>query len=340
MGYPQTKSVEFECKEISEAGEFKGHAAVFNNVDQGDDKILPGAFTKTLKKSKGLLPILADHNIREQIGWNEKASEDKKGLAVEGLLDLNVTRAREKHSLTKKAIDLGAKMGLSIGFETMKKDFEGPVRLLKELNLFEYSFTAFPMNVRATVGNMKGVEMCVDHPFDSALLAMSENIINIVNKGLESKLVPEETENEVRIRVKSPGLFQANSFRRITLKTKPRVFAITGRLKGEDAATIQSLRFLKDDDWTTASALKWAEDHDFKTIEPDEKKEPVIYLPESIFISPREMERSLRDAGGFSISRAKAVASEAFKGLRDVDGDEDAVKAILTSINDMRNTFN
>lgn len=349
MSNLQTKSFEFEFKEMGEDGEFQGHAAVFNNVDLGGDKILPGAFLKTLERNKGLIPILSGHNIREQIGWNEKAEENKKGLKVKGALDLNVSRAREIQSLTKKAIDLGAKMGLSIGFETIKKSFEGAVRILKELELFEYSFTAFPMNVRATVGNMKGVEMCVDNPFNSLVISMSEEIgviseekqeelasyiVDLIKKkGSETKLEPEETETQVRIRIKSPGLFQSNSFRQTTLQDeKPRVFSIVGRLKGETTTTIQSLRFPKDDGWAITSAVKWAKDHDFKTIAAEQTKTPVIYLPESIFTSPREMERSLRDVGGLSISRAKAVASEAFAGLRDVENDEEEMRQLITII--------
>lgn len=337
MGYPQTKGFEFEFKTITEEGEFDGHASTFGNKDEGDDIVAEGAFTKDLKRTKGKVPILADHNIREHIGYNMKAEEVKKGLAVEGKLDLNVQRAREKHSLAKMAKELGVKMGLSIGYEVVKKSFDGSTRILEEVKLHEYSFTAFPMNVRATVGNMKGVEMCIDRPFDSALMALS-GLINKDAEGnlLETKLEPEETENQVSIRLKSPGLFQANSFRQITLqKDAPRVFAIIGRLKGETTTTEQSLRFPKADGWDIPKAVKWARDHDFKTMVVDEMKdadkEPVIYLPESIFTSPRGMERGLRDAG-FSISRAKAVASTAFAGLRDAGNDEEEIVKLITFI--------
>ncbi|WP_410318431.1 HK97 family phage prohead protease, partial [Klebsiella pneumoniae] len=38
--------VPFELKAVDDAGNFEGYAAVFNNVDLGDDVILPGAFTR------------------------------------------------------------------------------------------------------------------------------------------------------------------------------------------------------------------------------------------------------------------------------------------------------
>ena len=146
-----------EFKEVSEDGVFEGYASTFNNVDLGQDKVIPGAFTRTLKKSKGLWPILADHNTRVQIGWNTEAVEDSKGLKVRGKLDLNVQAARERLSLAKSAKEIGAKMGLSIGYEAVGREWDGDIRLLKDLEMYEYSFVAFPMNRKATVTNIKNL---------------------------------------------------------------------------------------------------------------------------------------------------------------------------------------
>ncbi len=74
----------------------------------------------------------------------------------------------------------------------------------------------------------------------------------------------EETENEIRHRVRDPGLFEANSFRRITMKKDvPRVYAIIGHLKSETSTTVQALRFPKTepDNWTLAKAKTWKKDH-------------------------------------------------------------------------------
>jgi len=144
---------EFKADEVSDEGLIKGYASTFGNVDQGFDVVEKGAFKKSIKENVAF-PILANHNPHEQIGWNEEASEDDKGLKVKGMIDLNVRKGFEMHSLAKKAAKIGAKMGLSIGYMTIKSepDRDKPIiRRLKELKLFEYSMVTFPMNVEAMV---------------------------------------------------------------------------------------------------------------------------------------------------------------------------------------------
>lgn len=154
----ETKSFELEIKDADSNGMIRGYASTFGNIDQGMDLVDKGAFKKSIKESKGLFPILADHDPAKQIGWNLRAEEDDKGLYVEGKLDLNVQAAREKYSLAKTAMENGAKMGLSIGYMTIKAepDRDKPmVRRLKELKLFEYSIVTFPMNALAMITAMK-----------------------------------------------------------------------------------------------------------------------------------------------------------------------------------------
>jgi hypothetical protein len=75
----------------------------------------------------------------------------------------------------------------------------------------------------------------------------------------------EQTENEVRYRVRAPGLFQKDSFRTITLKKeKPQVRAIIGKMKGKTSTSVQALRFPKSDGWTLAKAQAWADGRTFQ----------------------------------------------------------------------------
>jgi len=295
----ETHDLAFEVKEVGDDGVFSGYAAIFNNVDLGNDKILPGAFIESLQRNKGKIPIYADH--RTHIGYNLQAEEDSRGLKVKGQLNLEVQLAREKHALAKQAKEVGGKMGLSIGYSTIDRAYEDDVRLLKKLDLFEYSLTAIPMNPKASVTAIK-----THADF------------------LEMKPEPEETESEIRIRILPPGNFQSDSFRRTTLKdSKPRVFAIIGKLKGETSTTVQALRFLKDDGWTKASAVKWAKDHDFvKMASSLDWKEGglCLCLNENIISDVRSFETALRDAG-VSKSKAQASASIVF-GRSDTDSTE------------------
>jgi len=70
-------------------------------------------------------------------------------------------------------------------------------------------------------------------------------------------------ENEHAGRMKAPGGFKADSFRR--KKIAPGVSMIVGRKKGETTMTAQSVRFDKDK-FTAAEARKWLADHDMKPL--------------------------------------------------------------------------
>jgi HK97 family phage prohead protease len=131
-------------------GRFTGYAAVFGNVDQGNDLIEPGAFTKTLSENPEV-PILWAHDPNEPIGVSASMAEDGKGLRVEGQLAMDVQRARELHALMK----IGAIKGLSIGYRTVQRSFKGAVRHLQELKLGEFSLVTFPMNTLAGVDGVK-----------------------------------------------------------------------------------------------------------------------------------------------------------------------------------------
>lgn len=187
------KTFEFEVIEAKEVGDsqkeaiIEGYASTFGNIDQGFDVVDKGAFKQTLKLNKGRVPILADHNPYEQIGWNEKASEDSTGLAVVGALVLDVAKARERLALAKKALEIDARTGLSIGYSTIKAepDQANPrIRRLKELKLWEYSFVTFPMNTEALVTAAKSIGQ-IDKAFE-LVKALKEQGINL--KDLEIAL--------------------------------------------------------------------------------------------------------------------------------------------------------
>lgn len=149
------KQIPLQIKELSETGQFEGYAATFGNIDLGNDVIAPGAFAKTIKE-KTNHPILWGHSSREVIGVNKSYVEDSKGLKVTGQLILEVQRAKEAYALMKN----DAVKGLSIGFDTIVQEYNSDtdIRTLKEIKLWEYSLTPFPMNPEAGVTAVKSIE--------------------------------------------------------------------------------------------------------------------------------------------------------------------------------------
>jgi HK97 family phage prohead protease len=158
----------FELKglELKEDGgentaSFKGYAAAFGNVDLGNDIIIKGAFTSTIAKSQGKVPIQLDHHytIKDNAGFGVSAIEDDNGLFVEGSLNLDKEAGREAYSTMKQAEEVGAQLGLSIGYRTKDSEYDNDmgIRKLKEVDLKEYSVTLFPMNPMAMVTSVKSV---------------------------------------------------------------------------------------------------------------------------------------------------------------------------------------
>lgn len=135
-------------------GTFRGYASLFGRVDLGRDRVLPGAFSKSLRRrGPAGVRMLYQHDPTEVIGHWLAVREDAAGLDVEGVLSPDVARAREVRSLMKS----GALDGLSIGFHTVRarKDAGTGVREIVEADLWEVSVVTFPMLPDARVSEVK-----------------------------------------------------------------------------------------------------------------------------------------------------------------------------------------
>jgi len=144
----------FEVKASDGEGNFEGYAAVFNNVDHGDDIILPRAFTKVRTGRNGRLKLALHHNLRQLIG-NAEFHQDEKGLRVKGKINLNVSYARDAYELMKD----GTLDSMSIGYTTITAAYEEregrTIRLIKEAELWEASVVSFGMNAEASIDGVK-----------------------------------------------------------------------------------------------------------------------------------------------------------------------------------------
>lgn len=146
--------VPFEVKAVDDVGNFEGYAAVFNNVDLGDDVITPGAFVRVKTTRLGKLKIALYHDLTRLVGAADY-SQDEHGLLIKGRVNLAVSYARDAYELMKD----GTLDSMSIGFNTLRADLEERsgrrVRVIKEAELWEASLVPFGMNPEATVLSVK-----------------------------------------------------------------------------------------------------------------------------------------------------------------------------------------
>lgn len=165
---------DFEEKAVSDAGDHfvvTGYGAVFNHTDLGNDVILPGAFTKSLREH-GLPLYLFNHKMDDApIGTIVDAKEDKKGLWYRAHLpkDDSFVSGRIIPQLKMRGIKSN-----SIGYRpTVKNTRRDGVRELKEIRLIEISVVNLPMQPLANVESVK--RDCSD--FDPALLDAFEHLV-------------------------------------------------------------------------------------------------------------------------------------------------------------------
>lgn len=144
----------FEIKAVDEAGNFEGYASVFNNIDLGDDIILPGAFTKVKTTRTGQLKLALFHDLTRLIGAADFKQDDH-GLYLKGRVNLKVSYARDAYELMKD----GTLDSMSIGFNTITSAWEEregrSIRVIKEAELWEASVVPFGMNPEAQVISVK-----------------------------------------------------------------------------------------------------------------------------------------------------------------------------------------
>lgn len=153
----QTKFTAVKLATSDGEGTFSGYASLFDRVDLGRDRVVRGAFRRSLAdRGTSGVRMLWQHDPAEPIGVWQLIEEDHKGLFVRGRLSPAVNRAREALALMRQ----GALDGLSIGFRTARSriDPKSGVRELTEIDLWEISLVTFPMLPEARVARVKAAE--------------------------------------------------------------------------------------------------------------------------------------------------------------------------------------
>lgn len=154
------KATSFDANELPT--EFTGYAAVFNNIDLGGDKIIPGAFMETLEKrypkDGAGIPVYWNHNLDDpfaNVGITVKAFEDGNGLRITAALDTETAWGKQTARLLKD----GRVTQMSFSFDVLEGAFvdsdEGSYYELRKLDLFEVSIVPIGMNQATEILSVK-----------------------------------------------------------------------------------------------------------------------------------------------------------------------------------------
>lgn len=145
------------------SGYLEGYVAAFGNVDEGGDRIVRGAFAKTIQERvpAGKVPLMARHwayggDAVDAIGKITEAKEDEYGLWIHA----EFSSAPSAQEIRTK-IQEGILWGLSIGYELIKwqetKEDNRVIVDLLEIKLLEATVTAHPMNEQAVITAAKSL---------------------------------------------------------------------------------------------------------------------------------------------------------------------------------------
>lgn len=149
-------SAEFKAiggEKAGDAGYVEAYVSMFNNVDYGGDRMVPGAFSKTLaewKDSGDPIPAIWSHdwdNPDAHIGVVEDVTEDEMGLKVRMKVDLDRPFANQVFHLLKNRRVREFSFGyITREAEVVSDEEFGEVREIRDVKLIEVGPTLVGMN--------------------------------------------------------------------------------------------------------------------------------------------------------------------------------------------------
>ena len=222
----KTYRAPIEIKAGGEQGEFSAVFATLNVVDYDEDVTLPGAFGE-----QRVLVEQWNYNYQEPPVGKGMITEEGEQAIVNARFFLDTEAGREHYAVVKSLADM---QEWSYTFRILEAEpgvFEGTtVRFLKRLEVIGVAPVTQGAGIATHTVAIKGAK-----PVDV-------------------------TEDTIRIRVRDPEDFQADSFRTITISADDYIKAVIGKLKGETKTTIQSYLFDKEH-WTVEEAQAWVKEH-------------------------------------------------------------------------------
>lgn len=178
------------------SGIFEGYASVFGNVDSYGDKVMPGAFTKSLAKSfpngGAGIPCYWSHRMDDPefiLGKTVSAVEDEHGLKVRVSLDLDNPKAAAAY----RALQAGAVNQMSFAYEVLDSHFIpekgakfGGVNELRELNIFEVSVVQIGANTATSIDMVKSAMKNDDSISTPGAIEQLEEVIDVLRNIIDS----------------------------------------------------------------------------------------------------------------------------------------------------------
>lgn len=145
----------------------EGHASIFNIIDEGDDIVDPGAFTKTLAERipKNLVKFIDSHiwDCFHTLGSVKSGGEDTQGMFFKAKISKAPSAQDTKIKMLEGHIDR-----LSFGYDPIivswEKRGEKMIRHLKEVKLFEITACPIAMNDMAMITAVKSITPYQDLP--------------------------------------------------------------------------------------------------------------------------------------------------------------------------------
>lgn len=152
----ERKTLELADVKVDDSGSFSGYANVFNNIDSGGDRVLPGSFNDAIPQFLKDGFISWNHNWGMPVAMPTEAYEDQKGLFVAAKFH-TTPEAQSARTITAERIAAGKSMGLSIGYEADKVKAQPYGRDLEHFSrIYETGLVMVPMNGLSSVTAIKG----------------------------------------------------------------------------------------------------------------------------------------------------------------------------------------
>ena len=146
------------------AGRFRARVAVFDTIDMAGDRIRPGAFQLSLKAWQdrpGAIPVVWSHqwgNVMAVLGKVLRASEDERGLVVDGQLDLEHAEARRAHALLKSGTINDFSFAFRVQDSALIREGDVVIRDITQAHVLEVGPCIAGMNGHAGLLTVKSLD--------------------------------------------------------------------------------------------------------------------------------------------------------------------------------------